>query len=390
MMSQKLNLKWTVVFKALAIGLASLMLILAGSGSAMLAHDPMSPPPGFTTVFVNGQTNDCAKGTPIQGAKVIVFSKYNKDLKVETATDSEGQFSVLAILFGPDAQGAVADLSVDFPGFAIGSLTSEVITRPFLGTFISITACLAPAPPDLSIVDDLRVIQNDFGLWTVLYRVSNVGEVLTLATAVAVARVDAAALPDIGDPPPHPAMIPPLAPGATSPAGAASHYSFQVHSGQPGMGLRPSPWSVTLSVDPVPGEVNIANNTVILSLPIPKPLPKPCGAVGAWVRFHVQGGLPFNGAHAGMFSATGLPVDARPGTWVTAVTSTDANVLVRTANVIIGAPAFPVPPPAGNRYGGFEYQCIGGFPVGSVTITYSYLDDVGIYRAGVIRLSPRP
>ncbi len=142
MASLQLSSKRSVMFKVLAIGLASLVLILAGSGSTMLAHGSMSPPPpGFMFVLVNGQAMDCAKGTPIQGAEVDIFSKQNKDLKVETTTDSEGKFSALAILFGSDLQSALPDMGVDFPGFEVVSMTSAALQLGTL-TLISVDACL--------------------------------------------------------------------------------------------------------------------------------------------------------------------------------------------------------------------------------------------------------
>jgi hypothetical protein len=131
----------SVAFKALVIGLASLVLVFAGPVSTMLAG-PSKPPPGFTIVLVTGQVTFCENEELVQGAKVIVYSKKKPDLKVETTTNSEGKFSASAILFGAHVQKALSDLGVEFPGFMIGKIASFVISLPFVGTFISITACL--------------------------------------------------------------------------------------------------------------------------------------------------------------------------------------------------------------------------------------------------------
>jgi hypothetical protein len=134
----------SVTFKALLVGLASLVLVFAGSSNATLAGgDP--PPPGFILVLVQGQAKLCTDGKAVQGAKVILFSKKNHNLKVETTTNAEGKFSATAILFGAHVQEALADVGVEFPGFAIGQMTPIVLSMPFFGTFISVTACLQQA-----------------------------------------------------------------------------------------------------------------------------------------------------------------------------------------------------------------------------------------------------
>lgn len=139
MMSHKFSRKRSVGLKVLAVGLASLMLVFAGSSNTALAGG--DPPPGFTTVLVTGQATLCIDGKPIQGAKVVVFSKKKPDLKVETTTNQEGKFSVLAVMFGTHAQAALADLGIKFIGYVIKQMTSFVLSGP-LGTFISINACL--------------------------------------------------------------------------------------------------------------------------------------------------------------------------------------------------------------------------------------------------------
>ncbi len=133
-----------VAFKALLVGLASLVLVFAGPVSTMLAG-PSKPPPGFLLVLVQGQANLCADGKPVQGAKVVLSSKKKPDLKVETITNSEGKFSASAILFGAHVQKALSDLGVEFPGFMIGKIASFVISLPFVGAFIQINVCLQPA-----------------------------------------------------------------------------------------------------------------------------------------------------------------------------------------------------------------------------------------------------
>jgi hypothetical protein len=136
----------SVAFKALLVGLASLMLVFAGSSNATLAGgDP--PPPGFILVLVQGQAKLCTDGKAVQGAKVILFSKKNHQLKVETTTNAEGKFSATAILFGAHVQEALSDLGVEFPGFTIGKMASLVISLPFVGIFISIDVCLQPVIP---------------------------------------------------------------------------------------------------------------------------------------------------------------------------------------------------------------------------------------------------
>jgi hypothetical protein len=130
------------------------------------------PPLGFILVLVQGQAKLCTDGKAVQGAKVILFSKKNHNLKVETTTNQEGKFSATAILFGAHAQAALADLTADFPGFTIGNFQSFVVTLPFIGAFIQLNVCLQPAkcactrlavavdPPEVSAVGDIGIVQD--------------------------------------------------------------------------------------------------------------------------------------------------------------------------------------------------------------------------------------
>ena len=145
MKNRKFSRRRNVAFKALAIGLVSLVLMLVGSSNTTLAGG--DPPPGFIAVLVQGQASFCQDGKPVQGATVIIFSKKDPNIKVETTTNQEGKFSILAILFGKHVQEALSDLAVKLPGFDIEKLTSIVVTLPFLGSFISIDVCLKPAQP---------------------------------------------------------------------------------------------------------------------------------------------------------------------------------------------------------------------------------------------------
>jgi hypothetical protein len=133
----------SVAFKALAVGLASLILVFAGSSNATLAGgDP--PPPGFITVLVQGQAKLCTDGKPAQGVLVTVFSEKNSDLTAKTTTNAEGKFSVTAILFGANAHAALPDLVAVFSGFTVGEMQTGVIAVPFPvpTTIISISTCL--------------------------------------------------------------------------------------------------------------------------------------------------------------------------------------------------------------------------------------------------------
>jgi len=144
MTSRKQSRTRNVAFRMLAVGLVSLMLmLLVGPVGTTLAGG--DPPPGFITVLVQGQATLCDSKAPVQGAKVVVFSKKNPDLKVETTTNQEGKFSVLAILFGSHAQAALADLGIEFVGYVIKQLTTFVLSGLF-GSSISISACVQDVP----------------------------------------------------------------------------------------------------------------------------------------------------------------------------------------------------------------------------------------------------